>query len=152
LCANVSDREDLYQDGCIFLAWTREQKPGHTPSWHLQRCEYQLRHILGSGRSIDSAKRRHLGRPIEAECEDSEPGDPTVVLTAADDTLQQVCRRDFSRQVRRCLNPRNQWILDCVADGLRQSEIAAKLGTSRAAVLKRFRQIEAATAALRGCG
>src|SRR5258708_14943415 len=54
---NAALQEDLMQESLVPL-WTLEcDKPGRTSSWHLQSCQFHVRHWLAAGRSVDSPKR-----------------------------------------------------------------------------------------------
>ena len=61
LSMNISDHEDLFQEGWIFLVKSKKDHPDKKPSWHLKGCEFHVRHIISSGKSVDSwSRRRHL--------------------------------------------------------------------------------------------
>jgi hypothetical protein len=57
---NVTDREDLLQEGLIWLVQV-ERTPERSEEWCLNACKLRLRQLRDSGRSVDSPKRRFLG-------------------------------------------------------------------------------------------
>ncbi len=133
LSADLSVHEDLLQEAMIHLWLQEERRPGQTPSWYLQNCQYYLRNCLTRGRSVDSPKRRWLMRaPENAQVEDPETdgteyGGGVFGCISAQDIIAQLDGR---------LSPRERQILTHLSEGLGAREIARKLGISHPAVVK----------------
>src|SRR5438034_286985 len=66
--------EDLMQEGMIHLWRSEDERPGQSPSWYLQSCQFHLRHHLARGRSVDSWKRQDHGMSLFLEIDGDEPG------------------------------------------------------------------------------
>jgi DNA-directed RNA polymerase specialized sigma24 family protein len=139
--ANLALREDLLQEALIHLWLTEAHRPGQTRSWYIQSCKFHLLHYLGSGRSVDSPKRksRQLEMPTDAE-------DIEILLDHAD-------REDSffgwvsARGIISLLAPRplpvEQAVLDYFAQGLGPREIGRQLGMSHTMVIKHRHKIAA---------
>lgn len=51
-------REDLMQEALLHVWLESARRPGQSLAWYMQSCRFHLQHLIASGRSIDSAKRR----------------------------------------------------------------------------------------------
>jgi DNA-directed RNA polymerase specialized sigma24 family protein len=130
-------RDDLMQEATIHFWKMERERPGETPSWYLQSCTFHLRHYMGSGRSVDSPKRRSL------QVELAEDEEEKLSASAGADVcvIGQVQAREIVRQLSRVLTPREQSILHYLAEGLGPREIAGRLNFSHPVALKCRRKI-----------
>jgi RNA polymerase sigma factor (sigma-70 family) len=125
-------REDLLQEATVHFWTMKRQRPSETLSWYLQSCVFHLRHYLAAGRSVDSLKRRGL-RVEMAEEEELFGADSCII--------GQVEAREIVHQLSRALSPREQAILQCLAEGLGPREIACRLKFSHPVAIKCRRKI-----------
>jgi len=125
-------REDLLQEATVHFWTMKRQRPRETLSWYLQSCVFHLRHYLAAGRSVDSLKRRAFRVEVAEEEE----------LFGADSCIiGQVEAREIVHQLSRALTPREQAILQCLAEGLGPREIACRLKFSHPVAIKCRRKI-----------
>jgi DNA-directed RNA polymerase specialized sigma24 family protein len=139
-------REDLNQEALVHLWLTEKENPGHTLSWYLQSCRFHIQHLLDSGRSLDSPKRRHLGCQITCDPAQDSALDQVFRLDA--NTHEHVDVQDLLAKLRGCLKPKDRLVLYLLADGYGIREIADALGLTHPAILKRVNRIALASANL----
>ncbi|HWX19914.1 MAG TPA: hypothetical protein VN578_08425 [Candidatus Binatia bacterium] len=132
-------RDDLMQEALVHLWLTENENPGHTLSWYVQSCRFQIGHLLQSGRSLDSPKRRHLGCQITSDPDQDSQLDHVLRFDA--NTHEYVSAQDLLAQLSASLTPRDRQILDHLAEGCGIREIARKLGLTHPAILKRMNKI-----------
>jgi DNA-directed RNA polymerase specialized sigma24 family protein len=132
-------REDLMQEALLHLWLTENENPGHTLSWYVQSCRFHIGHLLQSGRSLDSPKRRHLGCQITNDPDQDSPLDHVLRFDA--NTHEYVSAQDLLAQLSATLTPRNRLILHHLTYGCGIREIARKLALTHPAVLKRVNKI-----------
>jgi DNA-directed RNA polymerase specialized sigma24 family protein len=139
-------REDLNQEALVHLWLTERKNPGHTLSWYLQSCRFHIQHLLHSGRSLDSPKRRHLGCQIT--CDPAQDSALDQVLRLDANTHEHVDAQDLRTKLFPRLKARDRLLLYLLADGYSIREIAELLGLTHPAILKRVNRIALAAANL----
>jgi DNA-directed RNA polymerase specialized sigma24 family protein len=138
ITTDASLRDDLMQEALIHLWLMQARRPGQTRSWYLQSCRFHLRHYLAAGRSIDSVKRRHC-RLEQQVSEDEEPiSEPS---DSGNSVFTSVCARELLRVLSNHLEPHEQAVLNCLADGLGTREIGRELKISHPMVIRHRRKI-----------
>lgn len=139
MTADAALREDLMQEALIHLWLSKEQRPRQTQSWYLQGCKFHLQHYLATGRSVDSGKRRagrvSLPEIGEDQCElfGQPETEPSVVGL--------VSAREIMLLLSKQLTSQENFILNCLAEGMGAREIAAKLKVSHPTIIKHRRKI-----------
>jgi DNA-directed RNA polymerase specialized sigma24 family protein len=141
MTSNSALRDDLLQEAMVHLWLTETRRPGQTQSWYLQGCKFHLQHYLGSGRSVDSAKRNWGRLPFSTGLADAE-GYPEQ-MDSGDTVLTSVNARELILLLSRHLAPQERDVLHCLADGLGPREIGRKLNMSHTMVIKHRRKIAA---------
>src|SRR5258706_14310031 len=117
--------DDLLQEALMHLWLIENQRPGQTKGWYLQSCKFQLQHYLASGRSVDSRKRRN-GQVRLSSTEDGHDGN--LDIFGADNSFSgHVNAREIISLLSKQLNPREQAVLECLADGLGARDISRRL-------------------------
>jgi DNA-directed RNA polymerase specialized sigma24 family protein len=140
MTGNTALREDLLQEALIHLWLTEARRPGQTKSWYLQSCKYHLLHYLASGRSVDSAKRR--GGQLEQSPHDMDDRDGfQEEIDCGNSVINHVSARDIMGLLSPQLQPNENAVLECFADGLGPREIGRKLSISHTMVIKHRRKI-----------
>jgi RNA polymerase sigma factor (sigma-70 family) len=134
ITANPVLWDDLFQEALIHL-WTIEaRRPGFTRSWYLQSCKFHLQHYLAAGRSIDSMKRRE--HQIHSDDSQEESQDLYEPVDTAESVFSGVCAREIVAMLSRQLQPHENAVLLCLADGLGPREIGRRLNISHTMVIK----------------
>jgi DNA-directed RNA polymerase specialized sigma24 family protein len=146
---NRSLQQDLLQEAMIHVWLIETRRPGQTTSWYLQSCKFHLQHYLGSGRSVDSAKRR--GRRVELESPIEMDETEEIGFWEAEDLVfSEVSARDLVGLLTQHLSGEERAVLNCLTEGLGPREIGRRLQISHtqairhrckiAEVLRRFEQ------------
>jgi DNA-directed RNA polymerase specialized sigma24 family protein len=139
LTGNEAFKEDLLQEALIHL-WTMElARSGQTRSWYLQSCKYHLQHYLAGGRSVDSTKRRNGRLPLAVDGEGT--GCCVDEADSGNSVFEVVSARDIISVLSPLLDPQEQAVLECFADGLRVREIGRRLKVSHTMVVRHRRKI-----------
>jgi DNA-directed RNA polymerase specialized sigma24 family protein len=125
--------EDLMQEALLHLWLESARRPGQTLSWYVQSCRFHLQHLIASGRSIDSAKRRcgHAGPLDTAE----EMEDSIESLSAGDDVVSEVSAHEMFALLANRLQLKQRLVLEWLVDGFGPSDIGRKLNVSHAAIV-----------------
>jgi DNA-directed RNA polymerase specialized sigma24 family protein len=142
LTADVHLRDDLYQEGVLWLRRTEAAESNHTRSWYLNGCKNFLIDFLRLGCSVDAPKRRHLCGPPPGPGEGA--GWTPEGLVAKECVLDAVSVADLVAQVAAHLRPVERWVLEALAEGSGEGEIAQALHVTRQAVAKYRKKIAAA--------
>lgn len=141
MTSNAALQEDLVQEALVHLWLIENHRPGQTRSWYWQSCKFHLQHYLGSGRSVDSRKRHHAQLELSPE---GEVFNQLVEIAIAESSfLSQVNANDICSVLAKQLNPREQAVLTCLADGLGVRDIARRLRISHPTAIKYRRKIAA---------
>ena len=136
------EREDCLQETLLHLWQIMNANPAQDAGSQFSRCRGFIQNLLKHGRSIDSPKRRSLGRSIDSvdfrrSCEDipqlNSNMNPYHHASARDD-IKQVCVR---------LNSRDQEILSLSLEGNGTREVAKRLHICASVVCKGTRRIRA---------
>lgn len=136
------EREDCLQETLLHLWQIMNANPAQEAGSQFSRCRGFIQNLLKHGRSIDSPKRRSLGRSIDSvdfrrSCEDipqlNSNMNPYHDASARDD-IEQVCVR---------LNSRDQEILSLALEGNGTREVAKRLRICASMVSKGARRIRA---------
>jgi DNA-binding NarL/FixJ family response regulator len=138
LARDVSARDDLMQEALIHLWRSEKASPGQSHSWYLQGCRFRLQHYLACGRSLDSIKRRCNQLLLRDEEESTELFEH---LCRNGEQYDCASARDIMGTLARWLRPCECEVLECLADGLSNVEIARKLSLSTPTVTKYRRRI-----------
>jgi DNA-directed RNA polymerase specialized sigma24 family protein len=134
ITSNLALWDDLFQEAMIHLWLMEVRRPGQTRSWYLQSCKFHLLHYLGSGRSVDSIKRRD--RQLYYEPESDYQGGLGEWVETGESILSHVSARELISLLSRQLLPREKAVLECLADGLGPREIGRRLNISHTMVIK----------------
>ena len=135
--------QDLMQE-CLLSLWKAEEEhPGHTRSWYLQHCRFQVQHWLEKGRSVDSFKRARGDRQIRLDGvnDDAVLGD----YHTNGELFEGVSCRDLVITLARHLAPRERVVLKGLASGMILREVARHFAMSYPTALKYRRRIAALT-------
>jgi len=139
LTSDEASHDDLMQEALVHL-WLREARyPGQKKSWYLQSCRFHLQHYLESGRSVDSTKRRSG----QIQLPQDEDGEAALQEHKTSDTtfFSQISAKELLNLLSKWLTPRENAILDCLADGLGAREIARKLNITHPTATRSRRKI-----------
>jgi DNA-binding CsgD family transcriptional regulator len=125
--------------------WQLEpEKPSEKRTWYLKGCKNRMLNWLGEGCSVDSPKRRYLGcDPLDAEHGAAWMPEG---LISKECVLAAVSANDLVSVVSARLRPRERSVLEALAKGFTDREIAAELGITRQAVAKHREKIQNAFA------
>ena len=102
---------------------------------------FHLRSQFKKGRSVDAPKRRHLACPVDDTGKGSDCAPEGLI--AKESVLAAVSAADLVNQVSRRLRPVERWVLEAMAKGYGEGEIAHELGVTRQAVAKYRKKIAA---------
>jgi RNA polymerase sigma factor (sigma-70 family) len=132
-------REDLLQEALIHLWQSGPETANHSTSWHLQRCQFLVLDRLKSGRSLDAPKHRHKALRLSHESDDQYPlNHPSLQRSHV---FQEVAARDIFDVLQRKLRPAESAVLELLAQGLNDNDIAQALKLDRSAVSRRRARI-----------
>jgi RNA polymerase sigma factor (sigma-70 family) len=121
-------QQDLVQECCLRLWRLEQEQPGQSASWYVQSCRFHIQHYLAGGRSIDSPKRRHAQESIN---ESSDSRKLAVDWESSTEELVEIVSlRDIVTTLARHLKPREQEVLNGLAEGLNLRDIARGLKLS----------------------
>jgi RNA polymerase sigma factor (sigma-70 family) len=140
-------QEDLIQEALLHLWQDELRYPGHTRSWYLQHCRFQLIDYLRAGHSVDALKHRASGCALSADPDDFEPH--AEYLASLDDVAATASADDFFDELTRRLGPRGIAIVHDLVSEYSVPEIARELGVTEQAVRKHRRAIRAEARRLR---
>ncbi len=136
---NFHTREDLLQEALVHF-WSRErQYPSQPIGWYLQDVRFYLHHLITSGHSVDSAKRRRAQAAFGDNCDGWEEWVDT--LESDQDIMSEVNAHDIFTLVVDRLNPIDQSILGGMNQGLGARDIAKMLHVSHVFVVRHRRGI-----------
>jgi len=145
--SNPDEWDDVRQDGCLDCLQRGAEClgaancTGRTRSWCLEHCCGWLRDHLKKGHDLYSHGRSRCRVELQEECDE-------LCFQAREARLDDsqwrlVEARSLLSELRRRLGPRDQSILDLLAEGCGQRQIAEKLGITQPAVSKHWRKIVA---------
>ena len=126
---NFHTREDLLQEALAYFWLMERQRPGRRLNWYLQGVKFHLQHLMTSGRSLDSPKRRGA----QAAFSDNRDGwdEWRDSLELDEGIMSTVHAHDIFCVLVDRLEPIDQDILRAMLEGLRISEIAHALHRPR---------------------
>ena len=140
---NFHAREDLLQEALVYFCSRERQFPGQRLSWYLQSVRFYLQHLMTSGRSLDSPKRRGA----QAAFSDNRDGwdEWRDSLELDEGIMSTVHAHDIFCVLVDRLEPIDQVILRAMLEGLCISKIAQALHRPRGFVERhRLRIVERA--------
>jgi len=148
LTGDLELQKDLMQEMFMHLVRVEVDRPGHTPSWYLQGCQFQARNYLDRGRSIDSIKRQKNLVPLDHG--DNNDGAIYFSSDALDpiDLHGEVITRDIIRLLVPQLTAVQQQVLSLLVHGFGVREIARELRVSHPTVIKHRKKIARRASAL----
>jgi DNA-directed RNA polymerase specialized sigma24 family protein len=142
LTRDVELRKDLVQEMFIHLVRVEADRPGQTPSWYLQSCQFRGRNYLNRGCSVDSIKRQNNLMPLGQSDDD---GDDSFWFyqDAVDpmDLRSELITRDIVDLLIPQLTDAQQGILYLFMHGFGAREIARELRVSHPTVIKHRKKI-----------
>jgi DNA-binding NarL/FixJ family response regulator len=141
ITSNFHLREVLVHVASIHVSQLELSEPNQKRTYYVKGCKNHMLNWLAQGTSVDSLKRRHNGRDAwdMEQCSSWMPEG----LVAKEDVLAAVCAKDLIAVVSKRLTPRDRLILEALAKGYGEGEIAEQMGISRQAVFKRRQKIAA---------
>ena len=141
----TGDRElqkDLMQEMFLHLVRVETDLPGRTASWYITNCQFQARHYLERGRSVDSIKRCRNLVPL-GEDHDDRDGGFHFCLDPADpvDLHGELVMRDIVNLLIVRLTDTQQQILFLLIRGFGVREIGRELSLSHTMIVQHRKKI-----------